>query len=502
MCGSFDEMERILGEYRRVEAPKQVSLVAPELRHNRAYWVQIDSFRRYCEPASLKAKIEGNAIAVVSENVGAFTLFLSDKLVAMNRDVRVVQNGRQVFAGKPAAELHLGPRTASEGICKAHGLSGPLSDLYYEPFLIVTATQGETQHIKAARREAEAIRSRGLRGVRFYDVPIKADREITAGDIQKYHLLLVGTPQSNLVLGRIHQQLPVRVQEHAVLVGDRRFGGADVGFRLIYPNPLNPRRYVVVCAGVTYKGLEGLGAITAANWGWNMSVSEPDLLIADQRSRGLYPRYLAVLNFNHQWQWEGRGAAVGRLEVPLSREGKECGWGNFRADAIREATGADIALVEVDDHFFPLELAAGDVTRTDLIMANNWSPVYTFSATGAQLQGALEHMLERVIRGTTEPDWYGTVRRPLAVSGFSYAFRRNAPQGERVERTSLHPDKLYQVAVTEHILSQSSNGVGFGYLGWLPRIHRTQFNEVLAQTLYLRKRGVLKQVTMGRITEF
>ena len=41
----------------------------------------------------------------------------------------------------------------------------------------------------------------------------------------------------------------------------------------------------------------------------------------------------------------------------------ECSWGNFRADAIREATGADIALVEVDDHCYPLELAAGDVTR-------------------------------------------------------------------------------------------------------------------------------------------
>ncbi len=503
MCGSFDQMETILRGYRRVEAPKQISLVAPELRHNRAYWVQIDSFHRYCEPARLKATIEGNTIEIVSENVGAFTLFLSDQLVDVKQDVRVVQNGRPVFAGRPAAELHLGPRTAREGICKVHGLSGPLSDIYYEPFLIVTGTQGEEdQDIKVARREGEAIRDRGLRGVRFYDVPIKTDREITTDDINKYHLLLVGTRKSNLLLGRIHNQLPVRMEGNAVMVGDRRFAGDDVGFRLIYPNPLNPRRYVVVCAGVTYKGLEGLGSITAPNWGWNTAVSEPDLLVADQRSWGFYPRYLAALTFNDRWQGEDRGAVVGRLDVPLSRNGKECGWGNFRADAIREATGADIALVEVDDHYYPLELAAGDVTRGDLIMANNWSPVYTFAATGAQLHAALEHMIERLIRGTTEPDWYGTVRRPLAVSGLTYTFRRKSPPGERIEVTGLHPDKLYQVAVTEHILSQSSNGVGFGYLGWLPTVHRTDLNEVLAQTRYLRKRGVLKQVTPGRITEF
>ena len=121
MCGSLDEMEKILAKYRRVEAPKQISLLAPELRHNRAYWAQIDSFHRYYEPASLKAKIEGNAIEIVSENVGAFTLFLSDKLVDMNREVRVVQNGKQVFAGKPAAELRLGPRATGKGSAKCTG---------------------------------------------------------------------------------------------------------------------------------------------------------------------------------------------------------------------------------------------------------------------------------------------------------------------------------------------------------------------------------------------
>ena len=174
----------------------------------------------------------------------------------------------------------------------------------------------------------------------------------------------------------------------------------------------------MACAGVTYQGLEGLGSITAPNWGWNTAVSEPDLLITDNRSRGLYPRYLAALTFNQRWRWEDRGTVRGRWKFRFP----ETEWnvaGELCADAIREATGADVALVEVDDHYYPLELAGGDMTRADLLMANNCSPVYTFAATGGQLRGALEHMLERLMRGTSEPDWYGTVRRPLAVSGFS-----------------------------------------------------------------------------------
>ena len=97
----------------------------------------------------------------------------------MSGSVRVKQNGQQVFAGKPEAELRLGAQDDS-GVRKEHGLSGPLSDIFYEPFLVVYGTQGEDKDdIEAVRKEAEAIRTKGLRGVRFYAVPIKSDREVT-----------------------------------------------------------------------------------------------------------------------------------------------------------------------------------------------------------------------------------------------------------------------------------------------------------------------------------
>jgi hypothetical protein len=271
---------------------------------------------------------------------------------------------------------------------------------------------------------------------------------------------------------------------------------------------------VVVCAAVTYKGLKGLSYIPSPNFGWNARVTEPDVVVTDHRASSLYPRYLAVLTFDNHWQLEDRAPVVGRLEEPLSRVGIECTWGDFRADAAREATRADVALVEVDDHLYPQELPTGPVTRADLSMANNYAPIYTFQATGAELRAGMEHMIERYLRsvssleerfrlGDLSAGWWPLTRRPLAVSGFSYAFYRSRPEGERVEISGLEPQKLYRVAVTERVLSQSVDGNGGpGYLGWLPKIQWTAMNEIDAQEQYLRKHSPAKPVPGERITEY
>jgi hypothetical protein len=145
-------------------------------------------------------------------------------------------------------------------------------------------------------------------------------------------------------------------------------------------------------------------------------------------------------------------------------------------------------------------------------MANNYALIYTFQATGAELRAAMEHAIERCLRsigGMEErfrdlsAGWWPITRRPLAVSGFSYAFYRWRPEGERVEVSGLEPQKLYRVAATERVLSQSVDGNGgLGYLGWLPKIQWTGMNEIDAQEQYLRKHSPATPVPGGRITEY
>jgi len=83
-------------------------------------------------------------------------------------------------------------------------------------------------------------------------VRVKDDRQIEARDIDDYHLILFGDPRSNSLIGRIIDRLPVRWTETEIAVGARKFSAADHIPVLIYPNPLNPKRYVVINSGHTF----------------------------------------------------------------------------------------------------------------------------------------------------------------------------------------------------------------------------------------------------------
>jgi hypothetical protein len=53
------------------------------------------------------------------------------------------------------------------------------------------------------------------------------------------------------VLARIVGELPLTWNPEAISIGGRTFDTAAHGVALIYPNPLSPRRYVVVNSGMT-----------------------------------------------------------------------------------------------------------------------------------------------------------------------------------------------------------------------------------------------------------
>src|SRR5262249_4092257 len=56
-------------------------------------------------------------------------------------------------------------------------------------------------------------------------------------------------PRSNSVIGRMIDKLPIRWTESEVVVGTQKFSASDHIPVLIYPNPLKPKRYVVINSG-------------------------------------------------------------------------------------------------------------------------------------------------------------------------------------------------------------------------------------------------------------
>jgi hypothetical protein len=100
---------------------------------------------------------------------------------------------------------------------------------------------------------AQYDRARDLwRKFAFADPPACQDQDLKDADVQRYHLILFGSAEENDVVKRISGSLPVRWADGIATVGDQTYEGSDLGFSLVYPNPLYPDKLVVWQGGSTW----------------------------------------------------------------------------------------------------------------------------------------------------------------------------------------------------------------------------------------------------------
>src|SRR5690606_32887779 len=79
------------------------------------------------------------------------------------------------------------------------------------------------------------------------------DKDVTKEDLEKYHVILWGDPNSNLVTRQIADKLPLQWTAEKVQAGEQSFDAATHMPLLIYPNPLSPAKYVVLNSGPTHR---------------------------------------------------------------------------------------------------------------------------------------------------------------------------------------------------------------------------------------------------------
>jgi hypothetical protein len=86
---------------------------------------------------------------------------------------------------------------------------------------------------------------------------VRRDVDITDADIASSNLILWGDPSSNKILQRILKKLPVRWDEQIRVRYDSFVSSRHV-LAMIYPNPENPKRYVVLNSGFTFREFDYL----------------------------------------------------------------------------------------------------------------------------------------------------------------------------------------------------------------------------------------------------
>ncbi len=146
------------------------------------------------------------------------------------------------------------PVTANESLKKRHGLQGPIDDALMDSFVFVRPT-GVSSHAKLTQwADAELERAiehwrRHFRG----DARVVNDVDVTQELADSANLILWGDPASNSVIGKMASKLPIEWSGDKIAVGSKSFPASNHAAILVYPNPMNPNRYVVLNSSFTFR---------------------------------------------------------------------------------------------------------------------------------------------------------------------------------------------------------------------------------------------------------
>ena len=325
----FPPMLDWMKKQRRNPWPKRVVFRTAWRRHPGAYWVRIHRFAHGFADGRVEAEQLGKrSVRVKTDNVESFSLHVVPPLFDKGAPIRVEVNGqaaehqagpdgwlrlrKQGDAWKPSAE--------PAGLHKTPDLEGPITHAFMQGFLIVFGTQGDDERAKRVTRdEANILKDRWNRWARG-KARVKADRDVKPEDIESLNLILVGTPACNSLIARVNGKLPIRIEGDAIVFGDKRFEGKDVGVKMVYPNPLNPKRYVALFSGPTWRGVYQIVG-RFGNWfdwgildGWHWQ----DFAIFDNQSYSP-ETFLAVGYFDNDWRINPAWHVVGDEELRKAR---------------------------------------------------------------------------------------------------------------------------------------------------------------------------------------
>ncbi len=224
-------------------------LIAPVVQSDRSWTAH---FRKAGKLWSVVAAVEDQ---IFSFNPVAPPMFVAAGGTPTGLPTAVPQNigGIQLSVNGNQPVFILGG-AAPPPLHKKHGLQGPIDDAFLDSFIFVRPTGKAANEAVGSWVAAEMNRAiTQWRAIFRGAAQIKNDDEITAADIANSNLILWGDATSNKIFAKLADQLPIQWTADKIQVGAQSYAAAHHIPLLIYPNPLNSKRYVVLNSGFTFR---------------------------------------------------------------------------------------------------------------------------------------------------------------------------------------------------------------------------------------------------------
>lgn len=269
---SGKEIDRRLSEIAAIgrnRTPNEVHYTTFTLRYPSMHWITLKGLGQHWERARVDAKVlNDHSLEAKTQNVTALQIHFQSGHAPLHllKDSTLNIDGQTLSIGRPksdrffSVDLHkkdgkwsLG-KASTQGLAKVHGLTGPVDDAFMDAFLFVTPSQKSPNAKVQSWVNSELPRAtkewrKTFRG----DIPSKKDSDVKEADYANQNLVLWGDPQSNALIAKIVAQLPIEWSEKELKVNGKTYSTEEHLPILVYPNPLNPKKYIVINSSFTFR---------------------------------------------------------------------------------------------------------------------------------------------------------------------------------------------------------------------------------------------------------
>lgn len=266
--------------------PTRIRLVTYTPAYGGCDWLQIDALQQTLARAVIDARREGNTFTLTTGNIRRLIVQPAEE----TQTVKITIDGQALASAPsgPAGDLPAGVILQRTGEMwqvidretlltqrrtrpdKRRGLQGPIDDAFRGPFVVVGPEQpGRTPAIdawtRASLKQFDQVWERYFRG----KLPMRTSAEVSQTEPLGKHLVLFGDPQSNPLLARVIDRLPVVWTADRLVVAGVEYDPRTHLPALIAPNPFDPGHYVVINSGHTFReyDLRGTNALLYPRWG-------------------------------------------------------------------------------------------------------------------------------------------------------------------------------------------------------------------------------------------
>lgn len=260
-------------KYPRNPSPDEIQFTTYTLKYPSRDWIELRGLDKHYELAQIQAKKTSDGVSIQTKGVRSFAIREAESKAFGQIEIDgklVTRTGEAARYFNKTGDGWRAVDSEDSQLQKRPGLQGPIDDAFASSFVDIEQSDrydnrmlGDYLDVEANRFEKEW--DRYFRG----GLASKKEKQVTEADILESNLLIWGSPLNCPLLAKMMPKLPFKWTEESIEFGGEKFDAKTHYLALIYPNPLNPKRYVVINSGHTFHEaeLKGTNAQLYPRWG-------------------------------------------------------------------------------------------------------------------------------------------------------------------------------------------------------------------------------------------